>query len=160
MKRIAVGFTGPSNSGKTTIIEKVARKLKQKGYRVVVIKNDPKDKAIFDYEGKDSWKFSQTGADVVVVSPKRTTYFAKHSLSFEEILNLIGEFDYLLVEGLRDLPLPKIGVFYKEVDMSYLKYVSAIATKDRDLQKLDIEILDIDSADEVIDWIDKKGKIL
>ncbi|MBD3793862.1 MAG: molybdopterin-guanine dinucleotide biosynthesis protein MobB, partial [Campylobacterales bacterium] len=76
MKRRAVAFTGPSNSGKTTLIEKVARSLIA-DYEVAIIKNDPKDKAIFDIEGKDSYKFSQTGAEVIVTSPTRTTYFSK-----------------------------------------------------------------------------------
>ncbi|MCH9740079.1 MAG: molybdopterin-guanine dinucleotide biosynthesis protein MobB, partial [Epsilonproteobacteria bacterium] len=65
MKRFAVAFTGPSGSGKTTLVEKVAQEL-IKTREVAIIKNDPKDKAIFDIEGKDSYKFSQTGAEVVV----------------------------------------------------------------------------------------------
>ena len=59
-KRLAVAFTGPSNSGKTTIILKVARKLIHEHAKdVAIIKHDPKDKARFDVEGKDSYKFSQ-----------------------------------------------------------------------------------------------------
>jgi len=49
--RVAVAFTGPSGSGKTTLVEKVSQALI--GVRkVAIIKNDPKDKAIFDVEGK------------------------------------------------------------------------------------------------------------
>ena len=48
-KRLAVAFTGPSNSGKTTLIVKVAAKLMHEhGKEVAIIKNDPKDKARFD----------------------------------------------------------------------------------------------------------------
>ena len=47
--RKAVAFTGPSNSGKTTLILKVARKLiHDHGLEVAIIKHDPKDKARFD----------------------------------------------------------------------------------------------------------------
>ncbi len=52
-KRLAVAFTGPSNSGKTTLILKVARKLiHEHALAVAIIKNDPKDKAQFDVPGK------------------------------------------------------------------------------------------------------------
>ena len=75
-KRLAVAFTGPSNSGKTTLILKIARKLiHEYSKEVAIIKHDPKDKARFDVEGKDSYKFSDTGAEVIVTSPTRTTYF-------------------------------------------------------------------------------------
>ena len=66
-----------SNSGKTTTIIKVANILQDSGYKVAIVKHDPKDKARFDKEGKDSYKFSQTGAEVVVTSPNKTTYFSK-----------------------------------------------------------------------------------
>lgn len=72
MESLAIAFSGPSNSGKTTLIVKVAQILKQK-YKLAIVKHDPSDKAVFDKEGKDSWKFSQTGAEVVVASPTRTT---------------------------------------------------------------------------------------
>jgi len=55
LKRLAVAFTGPSNSGKTTLILKVARKLiNEHKKEVAIIKHDPGDKAKFDVEGKDS----------------------------------------------------------------------------------------------------------
>lgn len=82
-KRLAVAFTGPSNSGKTTLILKVARKLIHEHHKeVAIIKHDPKDKARFDVEGKDSYKFSSTGAEVIVTSPNRTTYFSQKQKRF------------------------------------------------------------------------------
>ena len=45
-----------------------------------------KDKAFFDREGKDSFKFSQTGADVAVVSPNKTTLFKKEISTIDEII--------------------------------------------------------------------------
>ena len=74
MRRLAIAFSGPSNSGKTTLILKVGKKFIKDGLKVAIVKHDPGDKAKFDVEGKDSFKFSQIGADVVVASPTRTTY--------------------------------------------------------------------------------------
>ena len=116
-KRLAVAFTGPSNSGKTTLILKVARKLiHEQDLKVAIVKNDPKDKARFDVPGKDSYKFSDTGAEVVVTSPTRTTLFSKRHEELDEIMKLFGEFDIMLVEGLKNLPLPRISIFREKSD--------------------------------------------
>ena len=161
-KRVAVAFTGPSNSGKTTLIEKVAKEL-IKEQRVAIIKNDPKDKAVFDIEGKDSYKFSQTGAEVVVTSPTRTTFFSQRHKELEEIISMINEFDILLVEGLKTLPLPRIAIFRNQIDESYLDCSEAIAI-DHTIQINDyaipsqIDILDLNNIDQIIDWISNHAK--
>ena len=122
MKRLAIAFSGPSNSGKTTLILKVAKKFIDDGLKVVVVKHDPGDKAKFDVEGKDSFRFSEAGADVVVMSPTRTTYFSQSSQEIGEVIRMIGEFDILLVEGLKTLPLPRLSVFKGEIDETYLSF--------------------------------------
>ena len=162
MKKIAVAFTGPSNSGKTTLITKVAEILLQK-YQVAIIKNDPKDKAKFDTEGKDSDKFTKTGAETVVVSPTRTTYFSQKSRSLEELIMMLGDFDILLVEGLKTLPLPRIAIFREKIDESYFESSNAIAIdKSVDITKYKIpstiDILDLNNPDEIIEWIFKNAK--
>ncbi|BDY13936.1 molybdopterin-guanine dinucleotide biosynthesis protein B [Hydrogenimonas cancrithermarum] len=161
-KRLAVAFTGPSNSGKTTIIEKVARILISE-YRVAIVKNDPKDKATFDVEGKDSWKFFQTGAEVVVTSPTRTTYFSHRKKSIEEIIRMVDDFDYLLVEGLKTLPLPRIAIFRNAIDESYFSYSEAIAIDDSiDPNDYEIppaiDILDLNDVEQIIGWIKTHAK--
>lgn len=157
MKRLAIAFSGPSNSGKTTLISKVAKNFIEKGNKVVVIKHDPKDKANFDVVGKDSFKFSEIGADVVVLSPTRTTFFCKEYKELSEVISMIGEFDYLLVEGLKTLPLPRLSVFRGKVDESYLSVSNAIATDLKDL-KYDIKNFDINDFSGICDWIDKNAK--
>jgi molybdopterin-guanine dinucleotide biosynthesis protein B len=158
--RKAVAFTGPSNSGKTTLIEKISKKLIST-YKIAIIKNDPSDKAKFDTEGKDSYKFYNTGAEVVVTSPKRTTYFSHKQKSLDEIVDMINDFDYLLVEGLKYLPLPRLAVFRNEVDESYFPYINAVAiddTIDKNLIPKEIKILDLNNVDEVISWVLNNAK--
>lgn len=162
MKRLAVAFTGPSGSGKTTLIEKISKRLIDRR-EVAIIKNDPKDKAIFDIKGKDSYKFSQTGAEVVVTSPTRTTYFSKREKSLDEIIEMFKHFDILLVEGLKSLPLPRIAIFRNKIDESYFDYSEAIAIddtiniKEYNIPK-NIEILNLNSIDNIIEWIEKNSK--
>ncbi len=160
--RKAVAFTGPSNSGKTTIIQKVASILLD-DYKVAIIKNDPKDKARFDVEGKDSFKFYQTGAEVAVVSPNRTTYFSHKSQTLDEMIEHFGDFDFLLVEGLKTLPLPRIAIFRNRVDESYFDCSDAMAVDDTIDPKKEnipesIDILDLNSPENVIEWIKQHAK--
>lgn len=131
MKKLAMAFSGPSNSGKTTLITKLSQHFIDKGLKVVVLKHDPSDKAIFDTQGKDSFKFYQSGADVMVLSPKRTTFFSHQSLSIDECIRLAGEFDLFLVEGLKHLALPRISVFCKKLDKSYFDVSKAIASYEK-----------------------------
>ncbi len=161
-KRYAVAFTGPSNSGKTTLVEKVAREL-IKDHKIAIIKNDPKDKAHFDIEGKDSYKFSQTGAEVVVTSPTRTTYFSQREKTLDEIVAMIDDFDYLLVEGLKTLPLPRIAIFRNTIEESYFECSEAMAIDDsidpaRYSIPDEITMLDLNQTEEIISWIQKNAK--
>ena len=165
-KRLAVAFTGPSNSGKTTLILKVARKLIHEHHlEVAIIKHDPKEKARFDVEGKDSYKFSDTGAEVIVTSPNRTTYFSHRHADLDEMVRMFGNFDILLVEGLKNLPLPRISIFRNSIDKDYFPYMNALAIDESiDMNKYslpeDVDILDLNNTDEVIAWIQKNAKII
>lgn len=161
-KRVAVAFTGPSNSGKTTLVEKVAKILIQER-SVAIIKNDPKDKAHFDVEGKDSYKFSQTGAEVIITSPTRTTYFSQRKKTLDDIVSMIDDFDILLVEGLKTLPLPRIAIFRNEIDESYFDCSEAIAIDESIDQSQyaipkNIDILDLNNTTQIIEWIDHHAK--
>lgn len=162
MKRFAVAFTGPSGSGKTTLVEKVA-KVMIETKEVAIIKNDPKDKAIFDVEGKDSYKFSQTGAEVIVTSTTRTTYFSQRQKELDEIIEMFSNFDILLVEGLKTLPLPRIAIFRNKIDESYLICSEAIAIDNTiDINSYNIpnsiDILDLNNTSQIISWIEKNAK--
>lgn len=161
MKRLAVAFTGQSNSGKTTLIQHIATKLISQGDKVCIVKHDPKDKAVFDVIGKDSYKFSQTGADVAVLSPTRTTVFKQQTSTIDEMIELFGEFDYLLVEGLKWLPLPRICIARGELNNNYFECSDVLAVDDtiNKAYTLDeMEVLDLNNIDEIIVWINKNAK--
>jgi molybdopterin-guanine dinucleotide biosynthesis protein B len=162
MDSLAIAFSGPSNSGKTTLIVKVAEALKEK-YSLAIVKHDPSDKAIFDKEGKDSWKFSKTGAEVVVASPTRTTFLSQKQKDIDEIIEMLGDFDILLVEGLKTLPLPRLSVFRNKLDESYFPMSNALAIDDSiNLDDYNLpshlDILDLNNTESIVEWILKNAK--
>jgi molybdopterin-guanine dinucleotide biosynthesis protein B len=160
-KRLVVAFSGPSNSGKTTAIVKIASILNDSSFKVCIVKHDPKDKAMFDKEGKDSFKFSQTGADVAVVSPNKTTFFKKSTSTIDELIELFQDFDYLLVEGLKTLELPRISIFRERLDESYFGVTKAVACDETiNVSEIPegIDILDLNNPEEMILWINKNAK--
>ncbi len=130
---------------------------------VAIIKHDPKDKARFDTTGKDSYKFSDTGAKVVVTSPNKTTYFSNKHQEFEEIVDMFGDVDIVLVEGLKNLPLPRISIFRNKIDEEYFPYMNALAIDesiDLDSYTLPegVSVLDLNNEDDVVTWILNNAK--
>ena len=158
MEQKAVAFTGPSGSGKTTLIEKIAKRLISQR-KIAIVKHDPSDKAVFDREGKDSDRFFKTGAEVAVLSPSRTSLLSHRPRTIAEVADLFGDFDLLLVEGMKTLPLPRLGVFRGRIDPDYLPVLQAVAIDDSIPRPLPsslegIDVLDLNDLDAIINWID------
>ena len=114
-----VSFVGKSNSGKTTLLEKVVRELKVKGYRVAVIKHSHHDFDI-DIPGKDTWRLAEAGSDIVAISSPRKLAFIEHvdtEASLSRIETVIGsKVDIVLLEGYKNGNAAKILVVGTEHD--------------------------------------------
>lgn len=105
-----VAFSAWSGTGKTTIIEQLVRQFKAAGIRTAVVKHDAHDFEI-DREGKDSWKFSEAGADMVILSSDRkTVIMEQRHLELKEVLAAVHDVDIIFVEGYNDSILPRIGI--------------------------------------------------
>jgi molybdopterin-guanine dinucleotide biosynthesis protein B len=149
-----------SNSGKTTLIEKVVKLLKARGLRVAVVKHTSAGFEL-DRPGKDSWRFQEAGADsVVLVSPGQMAVIRKTAEvpSSEEIEQAAGDVDLIIHEGSRKTAKNKIEVFRSAVsgdrplcieDRSYLALVS-----DKSFPVL-IPRFDLDDAEGVADYLVK-----
>jgi len=134
-KRVVSIVAASSNSGKTTLIEKVVRILKGRGLRVAVIKHTS---AGFDLDtpGKDSWRFQQAGADTVILAgPGRVALMQKieHEPTPDELAKLAGDAEIVIAEGFKKNVMNRIEVFRQGVsgehplslnDPSYLALVS------------------------------------
>ncbi len=159
MQRKIMAFSGPSNSGKTTLITKIARRFIEEGLKIIIIKHDPSDKAQFDFNGKDSFKFFQSGAEVMVLSPTRTTFFSHQARNILESLKMVGEFDLCLIEGLKSLDLPRISVFCKEVDESYFAFSNAVASYEK-IEHENLKWLDLNDLKAICTYILNNAKNL
>ena len=160
-KRLAVAFTGPSNSGKTTLIEKISILLNEEGFKVAIVKHDPKDKAKFDKEGKDSYRFSQTGADVAILSDSRTTLFKQQRSEITDVISMFDTFDFLLVEGLKTIPLPRICIQRESLNSDYFGVSDSLAIDDtinKNEIPQDMNILDLNNINQIIQWIKNNAK--
>ncbi len=109
-----LSITGRSNSGKTTLIEKMIPELNRRGYRVATIKHNLHGFEI-DHEGKDSWRHKKAGAKVTVLaSPGKVAVIedVDADLSIADLSRTyIRAVDIILSEGFKGNPHPKIEVF-------------------------------------------------
>lgn len=103
-------FVAYSNTGKTTLLEKLIPELKRRGLRVAVVKHDAHEFDI-DREGKDSWRMTQAGADVsAVASSTKAAVMENRFIPVEELIDRIRDVDVILTEGWKHGPWPKIAL--------------------------------------------------
>ncbi len=90
-----------------------------------------------------------------------TIHFFYEKSNKDEIIETFKDFDYLLVEGLKTLPLPRITIFRDEIDETYFKYSNSIAF-DETINKNEIpsnlDKLDLNNPEEIINWIENNAK--
>ena len=110
-KTIILGFYGESDSGKTTLVEGLIHKLTEESYHVAAVKKTNQSVSI-DSAGKDTNRYSQAGATLVVFSTQiETAFLDKVKMSEEEIITNIqnlGNFDFIFVEGANEKQIAKI----------------------------------------------------
>lgn len=100
MARI-VAFVGHSNSGKTTLIEKLIGELKRRDHSVGAIKSSSVSCEV-DRKGKDSYRLREHGADpLLLVTKTDIALFSKNNGQEPESLieRFFSNTDYVLVEG-------------------------------------------------------------
>ncbi|MCP4718023.1 MAG: molybdopterin-guanine dinucleotide biosynthesis protein B, partial [Desulfobacteraceae bacterium] len=66
MKPQILSIAGKSNSGKTTLLEKLIFELNSRGYKIGSVKHTH-DGFDFDKKGKDSWRHKKAGATATLV---------------------------------------------------------------------------------------------
>ncbi len=153
-----IGFVGSRNSGKTTLASKVVAELHRRGLRIGVVKHTHH---FFDLDkkGKDSWKYTQAGADAVVLAgDARLTMFA--SVEDPELsgsLRLLQDKDVIVVEGFTRSAHDRIWVYRSAIGGEekiepYRQHIVAIAC-DGKAPIADVPVLDINDATAVTQFV-------
>ncbi len=112
-----VAFVGHSQSGKTTLIEKLIPEMISRGYKVATVKHTHHHIVPDDTE-KDSYRHLQAGGAAVVLSSPRSLVMTKTTTGetgLDEVARMLGEeYDLVIAEGFKqDNNVPKIEVHRK-----------------------------------------------
>ena len=156
-----VSIVGTSDSGKTTLIEKLVPELVRRGYRVATIKHDVHGFDV-DREGKDSWRHKQAGAHTVVISSPQKLALIRdvdHDAELGELRDkYIQEVDIILSEGFKRNSQPKIEVFRKEKRRELLctKEDNLLAIAANEPFHIGVPCFDLDDARGMVDLIEEK----
>ncbi len=154
-----VSIVGKSDSGKTTLIEKIVPGLIRRGYRIITVKHDLHGFEI-DREGKDSWRHKQAGAQGVIISSPRKVALIRdvyRDMSLEELSDAFGaDADLILAEGFKKDVQPKIEVFRKEEHAELLctPEDNLIAIASNRPFDIGVPCLDIDDVKGIVDLIE------
>ncbi len=151
-----------SNSGKTTLIEKLVAILRTRGVRVAVVKHAS---AGFDLDrpGKDSWRFQQAGANpVVLVGPGKIAMMKStdHDPSLDEIAQMAGDVDIMIHEGFKQNADNKIEVFRygfsgsRPLSLDDTSFLALVSDKPFDVK---IPRFDLNDAEGIADFLLKNG---
>lgn len=110
-----VTIVGKSNSGKTTLLEKIVRELTNRGVNIGSVKH-AHDGFEMDKTGKDSWRHRQAGAASTLVIAEDKVALVKDDASayVDKMKTYLSDRDIILAEGFKKLALPKIEVFRKD----------------------------------------------
>ena len=162
----AVAFIARSGTGKTTLVEALISELTARGHRVGALKHDA-HKFEIDRPGKDSRRFTEAGAEVMVLVSDETVAMVQKPKTPEKLDNILHKWfnglDLVLVEGYKTSDLPKVEIQRAELDKPLLSRgerhdpnLVAVVTdlNDHVIQDLDVPVLPLDSLAIVADWLE------
>jgi molybdopterin-guanine dinucleotide biosynthesis protein MobB len=164
MKIKALSFVAKSGTGKTTLLEKVIRELKDRDYRVGVIKHDA-HRFNIDHPGKDSFRLTAAGADTMLIaSPEKLALIKQHpvSPSLDELLaTYFSDVDIVLTEGFKKSGLPKIEINRRERSATLIcrgeeHDPTLIAVASDQSLEVDVPLLDLNDTSAIADFVEEK----
>lgn len=164
-------LVGKSDVGKTTTILKLLPELKKRGYKVAVVKDCPHGFDL-DVRGKDSWKFTQAGAQGIFLnSPdgyaaiKKIEIEAKGfpPLDLDTIDFIFHDFDLVLIEATSlNLPIKRIEILRRGINELLTtpssQLLAVLTDLDLDCGKKKLFVNDIKEIVKFIEELIRKGE--
>ena len=151
-------IVGRSQTGKTTLIEKLIPVLKGRGYRIGTIKHSHH---IFDFDktGKDSWRHKDSGAETVIIASPGKIAMVKndHEGTLDSLQKFFDDLDLVITEGYKGAENPKIEVVraarHQEVLLADDRNLIAVAT---DVEMvMEVPVFGLEDIDQLADFIEK-----
>ena len=158
----AVSVCGFHHTGKTGVCEALISGLVKRGERVASIKDIHYEDFTMEKAGSNSDRHYQAGAEPVFARGlHETNLLWRKQLEFNEMISHIDA-DWLIVEGMRDLALPRIICAEGAVDIEKLKdtTVFAISGKyaDNHTQYGDLPVISaLNEPEKLVDLVLAKG---
>lgn len=113
-----ISIVGKSNSGKTTLIQKLLPVFSIRKIKVGTIKHDAHTFEI-DYPGKDTYKHFHSGANRVLIASKQKFALIQRldaPITLREFTKrYFNDVDLVLTEGYKSEQMPKIEVFRADI---------------------------------------------
>ena len=155
----AIGIIGYSNSGKTTLIEKLIPIFRSRGLSVSAIKNAHHG---FDMDrpGKDSFRYREAGAGQVLIATAlrwaMLTETPTRPATLEELLALLQPCDLVIIEGFKsEGHVPRIEVLRaaQSEQAIYLHDANVIAVASDYALEATLPVLDLNAPAKIADFI-------
>lgn len=153
-----IGIVGWKNCGKTTLATAIIGELSARGYKVNSVKHAHHSVDV-DQPGTDSYRHRQAGANEVILASGQR-FAVMHELrgakepTLDELLPRFGACDWVVVEGMKSHPYPKIEVHLETCDQQPLYHrdstIIAVAT-DHELN-FDGPKFDINDVKSIVDF--------
>jgi molybdopterin-guanine dinucleotide biosynthesis protein B len=155
-----ISVVGNSGVGKTTLLEKLVRELKSRGYRVAAIKHDAHNFQM-DHPGKDTYRLAEAGSDAVIISAAdRLALLEKveEERSLEDLAAMVSDrVDIILTEGYRRAGAAKIEVsrraFSRELVASPADLLALVSDQEFDV---DVPQFGLNDAPAVADFLERR----
>lgn len=151
-----VGIVGYKDSGKTTLIRRLARELTDRGHRVAVAKHTHHS---LDVPGKDTAILGEAVEQVAIISAQESALFWKKPLSLEEVVPCLKA-DIILVEGFKtEKTFPKIACLRGKSDDADLfvgLVICAVGPSDW-MGDVDVPLLDRNDVGQIADLVERKA---
>ncbi len=156
-----IAVCGVKNSGKTTLLTKLVKKLSEQGLKIAVIKHDGHDFTC-DIEETDSDRLKKAGAYGVAVFSKNRSFIHKEGRQ-EKVEDLIWQFpeaDLIFLEGMKDSRYSKIEIVRKEISRHPVSNPEGrfLIVTDWETGKFHEQTVDLNDVDTIIEYILRKNK--
>ncbi|MGO4888476.1 molybdopterin-guanine dinucleotide biosynthesis protein B [Anaerobacillus sp. MEB173] len=166
IKNKIIQIAGYSNSGKTTLVEKLVSYCSNDGLLVGTLKHHGHGRTLKSLDkGKDSWKHRNAGAMVTGVASNHQFQLHLATLPTDWSLEKMLEFydklplDLILIEGFKREPFPKVVIVRTEEGLELLEQLTNIIAVitwirlEEIKEKMKVPVFSIEEEQEYLNWI-------